>query len=321
MKIVFWGSADFSLPSLEALRKEFDVIGVVTNTDKKVGRGMKETKMTPMKYCSLQNDLICMQPQSMKDPVFIEELKKINADLFVVAAFGHIIPEEIIYMPKYDTINLHASLLPRYRGASPIHQALLNDDNYTGNTIQFITKELDKGDIILQSKIEIGKDEFFDSLHNRLAKDGAELLIEAIKLIKSNNIKRIKQDDTKASFCKIIKKEDGLIDFKTQTAREIYNRFRAFSNWPKIYSVYSCLQRCEADKPKEIRIVLTSIRENRNLSGEAGKIININKRVLTVACKDGAIDITGLKPSGKSEMDISAFINGYHPKCGNYFQI
>lgn len=312
MKIVFWGSSEFSLPSLKILHDKFHIVAVLTNPDRHIGRGMKEIHQTPMKQFALQNNIMCIQPESLKESGVIEKLKSVVADLFVVVSYGKIIPDELLYLPCHDTINLHASLLPMYRGASPIHKALLNNDNITGNTVQFIIKELDKGDVVLQTEMVIGTDELFPSLHDRLADDGAELLVKAIDLIKEGKHTRTKQDHSHASYCRIIKKHHAEIDFVAMNARTIYNKYRAYYVWPQIYSYYGS---------NKTKVIFTEIRINNDLSGEAGTILRANKTGLTIACADGAIDILSVKPAGKKLMDYKSFINGYKPIEGSYFNI
>lgn len=324
MKIVFWGSSDFSLPSLEALNEHHEVVGVVTNPDKPYGRGNKKIHMTPMKYCAMQNDMFCMQPKTVKDPDFINHLEASDADLFVVVSFGRIIPENIIYMPKHNTINLHASLLPKYRGASPIHAALLNDDVLTGNTVQFINARMDEGGVLMQSEVPIQSDDKFPDLYDRLAQNGVQLLLDSIKLIESGNAVPIPQDDNEASYAHIIHKEDGRVDFIQKSAREIYNKWRAYYVWPGIYTpFYNQAQRPEPSlhkkSMKQPLISFTKISVNDTINGEPGQIVQANKNGLFVACREGSIQIEMVKPSGKKEMDFKAFVNGYRPIQGRYF--
>lgn len=318
MRIVFWGSSSFSLPSLERLRKEHDVVGVVTNPDTRVGRGYTEVKMTPMRYCALEHGLCCMQPESMKDPAFFKALESANADLFVIVSFGKIIPEPLIYMPRYHSINLHASLLPKYRGASPIHRALLEGDTGTGNTVQFITPKLDQGDVVLQSRMSILPEDNYTTLSEKLAADGVELLLESIRLIGEGKAGRKSQDGTLASYTHVIRKEDGLVDFALETAEQVNNKLRAYCEWPGIFANYGNSPAKEKSR-KESPVSFTKIAVNAKINGEPGKILKADKSGLTVACKTGAIDIFRLKPAGRKELDSASFVNGYRPAVGNYF--
>ncbi|MCX7820584.1 MAG: formyltransferase family protein, partial [Brevinematales bacterium] len=237
-------------------------------------------------------------------------------DIYVVVSYGMIIPENIIFHPPYHSINLHASLLPKYRGASPIQHALLNGDDITGNTVQFITKELDKGDIIIQSKVTIDPKDTYIELSKKLSLDGANLLLKALELIKKGNYERIKQDDAFASYTKIIKKENGLINFLEMKAKDIYNKYRAFKLWPGIFTFYKNSKEPFSDN--SIKCILTNI-DIVNCNGEAGKILKANKGGLVVGTMEQAIKINNIKPENKKEMDFISFINGFKPIEGNYF--
>ncbi|MGC8765821.1 MAG: methionyl-tRNA formyltransferase [Brevinematia bacterium] len=317
MKVVFWGSSDFSVPSLEKLYEKHKVLAVVTNPDTLYGRGMKEVKFTPVKEFALKHNIDVIQPVSLKDRDFQEKLFSYDAEIYVVVSYGMIIPENIIYHPRYKSINLHASLLPKYRGASPIHHALINGDKITGNSIQFITKELDKGDILLQSRVEIGSDETYSELSERLAIDGADLLIKAIGIISTGNFRTTPQDENLASYTHIIKKEDGKINFVDFGAEEIYNRWRAFKKWPGIFTYYKNSK--ERDVSTEgIKTILTEVKAF-DISGEKGRILKADRSGFVVACKKGCIQIERIKPENKNEMDFLSFINGYRPVAGNFF--
>ncbi len=304
MKIVFWGSSDFSIYSLEALYSRHSILAVVTNPDAFCGRGMKELKLTPVKEFALKRSVEVLQPENLRDEAFQKKLFSFNADIYVVVSYGKIIPENIIYHPEYKTINLHASLLPKYRGASPIHNALINGDKITGNSVQFIKKELDKGDIILQSKIEINDSDTFLELSERLARDGAELLLKAIDLIEKGNYKTFPQDDKLASYTHVIKKEDGLIDFINMTAGEIYNRWRAFKLWPEIFAFYS---NSRGEKfSGGIKTILKEIRPVQT-DGDAGKIMKADRTGFIVSCKQGGIQIERIKPENRKEIDYISY--------------
>ncbi len=316
MKVVFWGSSDFSIPSLELLLENHDVLAIVTNPDSYCGRGMKQITSTPVKKLGEEKKIPILQPCNLKDKDFQNELFKFDADIYVIVSYGMIIPEEIIYHPPYSSINLHASLLPKYRGASPIQYALLNGDRETGNTVQFITRELDKGDIILQSNVAIMPDDTYIELSKKLAIDGAKLLINALNLIEKKSFERKQQDEKNASYTRIIKKEDGIIDFLTMSAKEIYNKYRAFKLWPGIFSFYKNSSFKNDDKG--IKCIFTEI-EVDCLEGEPGKIIRANKNGFIVSTKEKSIKIKRIKPENKKEMDFISFINGFKPVEGNFF--
>ncbi len=316
MNIVFWGSSDFSMPSLELLYHKHNVLAVVTNPDAFCGRGLKNIVSTPIKKFAVEKNIPLLQPCNLKDIDFINKLFSFNADIYVIVSYGMIIPEEIIFYPKNFSINLHASLLPKYRGASPIQQALLNGDEITGNTVQFITKELDKGDIIIQEKVKIEPFETYIELSKKLASHGALLLLEALDLIEKGNFVRIKQDENFSSYTRVIKKESGLINFFDMKAKDIYNRYRAFKLWPNIYAYY----RNSKEKVSEggLKCIFTDIELVQD-NGEAGKIIKANKFGLIVATREGSIKINSIKPENKKEMDFLSFINGFRPIEGNFF--
>ncbi|URA11137.1 methionyl-tRNA formyltransferase [Thermospira aquatica] len=311
MKIVFWGSSDFSMPALKALFEKGWIVAVVTNPDKPYGRGMHEIHKTPLKIWAEEKKIPCLQPVRLRDQTFLEELANFHADLFVVVSYGRILPKEILQMPPLGAINLHASLLPRYRGASPIQAAILHGDTFTGNTIQYVSEALDCGDIILQSQVPILPNETYPTLSQKLALDGAILLTEAITQISEGKAKRIPQNEAHATYTKIIKREDGKISFFTQTAEEIFRRFRAYQPWPGIFTTYH-----QTKTPFPVH--LTSI-EPYNQEGEPGIVLQANKEGFIVACKQGAINLLSLKPAGKKEMAFLGFINGYRPQAGKAF--
>lgn len=315
MRIVFWGSSDFSMPSLKTIFENHELMAVVTNPDRRFGRGMKQLHQTPVKKFALEKNIPVLQPSVLRSEDFYEDLKKFRADLFVVVSYGKIIPENIIYLPPYHSINLHASLLPKYRGASPIQAALRNGDNVTGNTIQFITKELDKGPILLQEETEIHPSEKAADLFRRLADSGAKLLLRAVEKIQVDEAEACEQDDAECSYCGMIDRSDGEFCFETDSALNILNCFRAYHDWPGIYTLFHA-----SDKVVEpLKISLTEIEILSDEHGEPGKILKADKHGFLVAAKEGVVRILKLKPAGKKEMDFRAFMNGYHPHVGHHF--
>jgi len=308
MRIVFWGSSDFSMPSLELLGKYNWIAGVVTNPDKPYGRGMNQIHQTPIKLWALQHSVPCLQPTKLRDEGFIQSLQALKPDLFVVVSYGRILPEEILSLPPLGSINLHASLLPRYRGASPIQAALLNDDRITGNTVQYMTKELDQGDIILQSELAIYPNDTYPTLSERLSHDGANLLVQAIQLISENKAPRTPQNNAEASYTRIIRREDGEITFSLLSSHEVWCRYRAYYPWPGIFTT------CHQAKIPFV-VHLTDIAESPQ-SGEAGIVLRADKEQFLIACREGSIRINKLKPAGKKEMDFLSFLNGYKIQIG-----
>ncbi len=314
MRIVFWGSSDYSLPSLLSLAEHHEICGIVTQPDKPFGRGMKQLHQTPMKQYALQHSIPVLQPVRMKDPELHSALQALEADLFVIVSYGRILPDAIIDMPRYKTINLHASLLPRYRGASPIQWALLNGDEETGNSIQYITAELDAGDIIYYSKVPIHNEDNFVTLSDKLARDGAAIMVKAVDAIAKGKDKRHPQDHSKATFSRIIHKDDALINFELDASRGIWNKYRAFFVWPGIKCTYH-----DRKNGHEHPVSFTKIQHDDTIQGAPGTILQADKKGLKIACAQGGISVLNIKPAGKKEMDYLAFINGYKPEAGQDF--
>jgi len=311
MRIVFWGSSDFSLPSLERIAREGWIVGVVTNPDKPYGRGMHDLHKTPVKLWAENHNVPCLQPEKLKEESFLESLRSLRADLFVVVSYGRILPPVILTMPPAGCINLHASLLPKYRGASPIQAAILHGEKETGNTIQYMSETLDAGDIILQSRLPIEPHDTYPSLAQKLSLDGAELLAQAIQKIQKGNAPRIPQDHSQATYAPLIKREDGYVDFASLSADEIERRFRAYEPWPGIFTTYH-----QSKTP--FLLHLTAI-EKENRSGEGGMVLQADKNALVVACREHSLRLWRVKPAGKKEIDHIGFINGYRPVVGKPF--
>jgi len=279
MRIVFWGSSAFSLPSLERLAAEGWIVGVVTNPDKPYGRGMESLHQTVVKQWAVQHHVPCLQPTRLKDEAFQADLRALGADLFVVVSYGRILPPVVLTMPPLGAINLHASLLPRYRGASPIQAALLHGDTETGNTVQYMSEELDCGDILLQSRVSILPGDTYPVLSERLARDGAELLVEAVRRIQDGTAKRTPQDPRQASFAPMIKRKDGHIEFATMSAEEIERRFRAYQPWPGVFATYH-----QTKNPFMVHFTALACDDHQ---GEPGVILQADRQALIVACQEG----------------------------------
>jgi len=320
MTVLFWGSSDFSIPALELIYNKYRILSVITNPDTPFGRNLKEIHHTPVKLFAVEKGIPVLQPEDLKDASFQQKVKSIKADISVVVSYGFIIPENLLNISPCGFINLHASLLPKYRGASPIQASLLNGDSVTGVTIQYLSKELDKGDIILQREVNILENDNYITLSKRLSEEGAHLLIEAIELISKGKAERKAQDEKLATMTHRIKKEDGFISFSLMSAKEIFNRWRAYYSWPGIYSMYKNSSASGEKKENSLTISLLEIeKQDRDASTEPGKIIQSDKKALIVKCKEGGIRILKLKPWGKKEMDYISFINGYKPVTGNYW--
>lgn len=302
MNIVFMGTPDFAVPTLESLCKsEHNVLAVFTQPDKPVGR---KQIMTPpdVKVCAEKNGIKVFQPSSLKDNNSYKELKELDPDVIVVVAYGKILPKNILDLPKYGCINVHGSLLPKYRGAAPIQQAVLNGDKVTGVTTMYMGEGLDTGDILLTKETEIGENETSAELFDRLAVMGADLLIKTLS--KLDSITPQKQDESKATYTTKITKELCPIDW-SQRNTEIHNKVRGLQTWPVAVSKLN---------GRDIKIHSTLLCDK---GGEAGTVISTDP--LTVACGEGSLVIKELQLSGKKRMDSKSFLLGHPLKIGEKF--
>ncbi|HBI58824.1 MAG: methionyl-tRNA formyltransferase [Duncaniella sp.] len=308
LKIVFLGTPDFAVESLRRIVEGgYNVVGVITMPDKPAGRGHKLLQ-SPVKQYAVEKGLHLMQPVKLKDPEFVEELRSLDADLFIVIAF-RMLPEVVWSMPRLGTFNLHASLLPRYRGAAPINWAVINGDTETGVTTFFLKHEIDTGDIIAQERVDILPTDNVGDVHDRLMLLGADLTIDTIESIIDGTLKTIPQDqlvgDTEPTPAPKIFKETCRIDWN-RPAREIHNLVRGLSPYPAAWSVLT-------DDGKEIGSV--KIFETAVLDGgadvEPGQTV-IDRYRLMVGCSDGLIEVLSLQPQGKRRMSASDFLRGSH---------
>lgn len=308
MKIIYMGTPDFSVAPLEAiLQAGHEVTAVVTQPDKQKGRG-KEVQMTPVKECALKHGIPVLQPVKIKEPEAVAELKKYPADIFVVAAFGQLLTEEILNMPKFGCINIHASLLPAYRGAAPIQRVIINGEEKTGVTIQQMAKGLDTGDMLLKKEISIDPKETGGSLHDKLSAAGAELIVEALSKIEKGEVVPEKQDDALSCYAKKLDKAMGLIDFD-QNAVSIERLIRGLNPWPSAYTLYKgkTLKIWEAD------VVPLEKKE------EPGTVVFVAKDFFDIATKEGALRVKSLQLEGKKKVAVKDFLLGYEIVCGMKF--
>lgn len=308
MKIIYMGTPDFSVAPLEAIiRAGHEVTAVVTQPDKQKGRG-KEVQMTPVKECALSHGIPVLQPVKIKEPEAVAELKKYPADIFVVAAFGQLLTEEILNMPKFGCINIHASLLPAYRGAAPIQRVIINGEEKTGVTIQQMAKGLDTGDMLLKKEISIDPKETGGSLHDKLSAAGAELIVEALSKIEKGEVVPEKQDDALSCYAKKLDKAMGLIDFD-QSAVSIERLIRGLNPWPSAYTLYKgkTLKIWEAD------VVPLEKKE------EPGTVVFVAKDFFDIATKEGALRVKSLQLEGKKKVAVKDFLLGYEIVCGMKF--
>lgn len=295
-KVVFMGTPEYSVPVLKELINNYNVIGVVTQPDKEVGRG-HELEYSPIKKIALENNIKVVQPIKVRNE--FEVVTEMNPDIIVTCAYGQIIPKEILECPKYGCINVHASLLPKYRGGAPIHRAIINGEKETGITIMYMAEGMDDGDIIAQEKVTIRSDETVGELHDELSSLGAKLLIKTLPSIFDGTNDRIKQDESKVTFAKIIKKEDEVIDFD-DASTNIYNKIRGLNPFPGAYTILD---------NKRVKIYKARI-DNNNSKEKPGTIIDVLKDGFVVKTKDGSIIIEELKMEGKKKMTSKEFLNG-----------
>jgi len=305
MKIFFFGAPHFSKEILKnLLENNIDINTVITHPDQPVGR-KKELQPTPIKLLAQENNITLKEFYKL-DETAIEDIRQENPDIFIVASYGAILPAELLTIPKFGALNVHPSLLPRLRGASPIQTSLLNGLTETGTTIMLMDTGMDTGDIIKQSKVTIHQTETYPELEQRLINLSCGLLTPIIQEIASNNQTpiSIKQNNNEATYSKIIKKQDGLIDW-TKSAQKIYNQWRAFYNWPKIHTLYN-----------KQKLTLTEIElfpQNdilNNTNPSAGTVCSNDKKDLLFYTKKGLLKINRLQLAGKKEMISKDFLNG-----------
>jgi len=295
-KIVFMGSPDFALPTLSALAENFNVVGVVTKPDKRSGRGQK-TSPPPVKKLALSLEIEIIQPESLKSDDFHQKLIEWNPDLIVVAAFGKILPSSVLDYPQYGCINVHASLLPRWRGAAPINAAILNGDEYSGVTIMKMAQGLDTGDIISQRSIPIPDNETAGSLFDKLSSIGAKLLIDTIPNYISGSILPRPQNDELSTYAPMLKKEDGLIN-PERSAVEIARQIRAFNSWPGSTFPYD---------GKNLKIHEVSI-SNEQTHPTGTRFIHNKKPAIQTS--DGIIVLVKVQKAGKKAISGEDFLRG-----------
>lgn len=306
LKIVFFGTPEFAVESLDAIIKNgFNVVGVVTMPDKIAGRGHKLYQSDVKRY-AVEHDLNILQPEKLKSPDFIDALKALNADLFIVIAF-RMLPREVWQMPRLGTFNLHASLLPKYRGAAPINRAVMNGDTETGVTTFFLKHEIDTGDMIMQRKIEILPEDNVGDVHDRLMHLGAGMVVETVNAIVDGTLNTTPQPKGEFTPAPKIFKEDCKIDWQNDS-RNIHNQVRGLSPYPAAWTVIVE----ETGRPLECKIFETRLTDESSNGTKPGSIKKEGKRLL-VACKDNWLEIVSLQPAGKKRMEADAFLLGYHP--------
>ncbi|MBA4389027.1 MAG: methionyl-tRNA formyltransferase [Verrucomicrobia bacterium] len=311
MRIVFIGSAELACDSLEALlnHSTSEVVAAVTQPDRPKGRHLKPGPC-PLKELAVQENVPVLSPERINNPDTMVQLLELAPELLVIVAYGQKIGDGILKLPPKGCINLHPSLLPKYRGAAPIQWAIASGERVTGVTTMYVSSKMDAGDIIMQKEVSIDPGDTGGILHDRLAEDGAELVVETVAAIEKGNAPRIPQDDSKASLAPKLGREDGRIDWKLSAAA-IANRIRAFNPWPGSF----CRIPAEGHKDGLLLKVLTAAVEDGR--GKPGEILSVTGAGPLVATADGALRLVEVQPEGKRQMSGQAFLCGHHLAAGN----
>ena len=296
MRIVFIGTGEIGVPTLQALQKsEHELVGVVTQPDKPVGREQKITP-PPVKVALTGDKIRTLQPAKIKDPAAIEQIRALAPDMIVVMAYGQILPRAVLEVPKLACLNLHASLLPRWRGAAPIQAAIAAGDRETGITVMYMDEGLDTGDILLQRKMEIAPDETGNSLHDSLAEIAPEAFLEALRLLAAENAPRIPQDKALATYAPKLNREAGRINWN-EPAEAIERKIRAYDSWPGAFTDFN---------DQKLKIFSAKIVDMR---GKPGQILQRDKE-LVIATSDRALCLTQVQLEGKRRMSAAEFLRG-----------
>jgi methionyl-tRNA formyltransferase len=308
MRIVFMGTPQFAVVSLQKLLdNRISVSAVVTATDKPAGRGQK-IRHPAIKEIALRNEIPILQPNSLKDANFLSKLKKINPDLIVVVAF-RILPAEVFTIPPMGTVNLHASLLPKYRGAAPINWALINGETESGVTTFFIQEKVDTGNVISMRAVPISPNMTAGELHDVLALTGADLLIETVNQIENGSVKTFIQDNSLATKAPKIHPEDCMINFD-QPAKKVHDFIRGLSPYPAAYTY---------QRDRQIRLFNTRVCAEDN-GRRCGEVISTpDDRCLRISCASGSIEVYEIQIAGKNRMSVEAFLRGHHLRPGTVF--
>ena len=309
MKIVFMGTPDFAVGALEALiGAGHEVTAVVTQPDKPKGRS-GTPQMSPVKECALRHGIPVMQPRRIKTPEAVAELKKYQADIYVAAAFGQILSQEILDIPRFGCVCVHASLLPKYRGASPIQHAIINGESSTGVTIMQMDAGIDTGDMLYSIETPIDPDDTCETLHDRLRILGGQAVTEALPMIEAGTLSPVKQQEEDSCYAPIITKEMGRVDF-TREAEEIERLIRGLKPWPSAYTVYH---------GKQMKLWAAHVEEQGGENLEPGTVAQVTKQEIKVSTGKGLLCITELQMEGKKRMSAHDFLLGVKVQPGDRF--
>ncbi len=307
MKIVFMGTPDFAVPSLEMLVNEgYEVVAAVTQPDKPKGRGNKLTA-PPVKEFAIKNGIQVLQPAKIKTSEFVEQMRELQPDLLITAAYGKILSKELLEVPVLGCINVHGSLLPEYRGAAPINWAVINGEEKTGITTMFTDVGLDTGDMLLKSELAIGPDMTVGELHDKMAVLGAQVLRDTLSELKKGTLKRIPQDDSVSTYAPMMNKELGLIDW-SKKASEIHNLVRGTDPWPGAYTLL------EGNRMRVWKTVLT--KESADSCQENGRILKVDDQGILVKCSDENLLLLEVQFDSSRRMSVKEYIRGHEIKTG-----
>lgn len=310
MKIVFMGTPDFSVPCLNALIENgHEVVLVVTQADKPKGRGHKLTP-PPVKEYAVKHGIPVYQPASMKSDEVFEVLKEANADIFIVVAYGKILPGRILNLPPYGCVNVHASLLPKYRGAAPIQWSIINGETKTGVTTMQMDEGLDTGDMLMKIEVPIAPDETGETLHDKLSLAGKDVLIKTLTALQAGTLQPQKQNDAESCYASMIDKQLAKIDF-SKSADEICCLIRAMNSYPYAQTFY---------EGKLLKIVKATPVKLNNLTSENGAITDVKEDGFTIKCGNGAVFVTEIQMEGKRKMPVSEYVKGNTITVGTILQ-
>ena len=299
MKIVFMGTPDIAVPCLQKIIDEkYEILGVVTQPDKPKGRG-KKLGMSPVKELAIENNIPVYQPVKARDKEFIDKIKSLNPDVIVVVAFGQILPKEILEIPKLGCINVHVSLLPKYRGAAPINWVIINGEEKTGVTTMYMDEGLDTGDMILKTEVNLDENITAGELHDKMMNIGAETLKETLRLIEEGNAPREVQNHEEFSYAPIMNKSLGNIDF-SKSAREIHNLVRGVNPWPSAYTTYNDVI---------MKVWKTKVLDEKSTK-DVGTIIDVSKDGIKVSTIDNVLLIEEIQMPNKKRMLVGEYIKG-----------
>ncbi|HZR78039.1 MAG TPA: methionyl-tRNA formyltransferase [Chthoniobacterales bacterium] len=300
MRIVFIGTGEIGLPTLRALQNPaHNLIGVVTQPDKPAGRAQKVTP-PPVKAALTDCEIPVLQPPKIKESTAVEQIRALNPDVIVVMAYGQILPRTVLEIPKLACLNLHASLLPRWRGAAPIQAAIASGDRETGITVMYMNEGLDTGDILLQRKLELAPNETGESLHDRLAKTAPDALLEALRLLESGEAPRIRQDNQAATYAPKLNRESGRVNWN-EPAEVIERTIRAYDPWPGAFTEFN---------DRKLKIFSASMVD---LRGKPGEVLR-RENELVIAAGDRALSLAEVQLEGKRRMSAAEFLRGQQPR-------